>query len=478
MEHLAPLDPPAALDAPTALDPPAPVNDALARLWQAGHAAYLVGGGVRDELLGRPVVDWDVATDARPERILELFPAGHYENRFGTVTVPAAELELEVTTFRREHRYADHRRPDEVTFSDSLEEDLARRDFTVNAIAWGRPGGADASDEPHWADPTGGLADLRAGRLRAVGDPALRFDEDALRLLRAARLAAQLGFEIEPATRAAMAATAETVRWVSSERIGDELRKMIAADPPSTGMAILADTGVLEHALPELAAQRGVAQDKVEGLDLWAHCLAALDAAARLDPLNATLRLAALLHDIGKPGTLADGHFIGHDEEGARLAAGLLTRLAFPRREVDRVVHLVRGHMFSYERRWRGAAVRRFIRRVGRELVADQLMLRAADNVGSGLAPDAGHLDELRRRAAAELAAGAPLSLRELAVRGDDLVGELELAPGPIVGELLEHLLRGVISDPARNDRAALLAEARAWLVKRTAGQAGQAGGS
>ena len=446
---------------------PAPVNHVLSTLWRNGHAAYLVGGGVRDVLLGRPVVDWDVATDARPERILELFPAGGYENRFGTVTVPADGFELEVTTFRRDHSYADHRRPDSVTFSDNLEEDLARRDFTVNAIAWGRAGGPGGTDEPHWADPTGGLGDLRAGLLRAVGDPEKRFDEDALRLLRAARLAAQLGFEIEPATRAAMATTAKTVRWVSSERIGDELRKMIAADPPSAAFAILADTGVLDHALPELAAQRGVAQDKVPGLDLWAHCLATLDAAARLDPANPCLRLAALLHDIGKPGTLSEGHFIGHDEEGARLAELLLTRLAFPRRDVERVVALVRGHMFSYERRWSGAAVRRFIRRVGRDLVDELITLRAADNVGSGLAPDAGHLDELRNRVAAELAAGAPLSLREMAVHGDDLISELGVAPGPIVGKLLEHLLRGVIADPSRNQRTALLAEARAWLVGR-----------
>ena len=442
------------------LEPPEPVMHVLSTLWDSGHAAYLVGGGVRDALLGKQVADWDVATDALPQRLLELFPAGGYENRFGTVTVPSGELKLEVTTFRRDHQYADHRRPDSVTFTSSLDEDLARRDFTVNAIAWDRTG---------LADPTGGLPDLSAGVLRAVGDPATRFDEDALRLLRAARLAAQLGFQIEPSTLAAMSATAETVRWVAAERIGEELRKMLRADQPSRALAILADTGVLRFALPELDAQRGIAQDKAPGMDLWAHCLAAVDAAARLDPGNARLRLAALVHDIGKPDTLADGHFIGHDTEGARLAELMLARLAFPRRDVELVADLVRYHMFSYEPRWSSAAVRRFIRRVGRDLMSDLLNLRAADNIGSGLPANAGELDELRQRVAAELAAGAPLTLRDLAVRGDDLTGALDLAPGPVVGVLLDHLLQWVLDDPTRNARAQLIDEARAQLARTSA---------
>jgi tRNA nucleotidyltransferase/poly(A) polymerase len=434
---------------------PAEVMAVLSALWDAGHAAYLVGGGVRDALLGKTVTDWDVATDALPERLLELFPAGGYDNRFGTVRVPSADMELEVTTFRRDHQYADHRRPDSVTFTTSLDEDLARRDFTVNAIAWSPDG---------LADPTGGLADLSAGVLRAVGDPAVRFDEDALRLLRAARLAAQLDFEIEPSTLAAMRAKSSTVQHVSAERIGDELRKILLAAAPSRALTILADTGVLRFALPELDAQRGVPQDKAPGMDLWAHCLAATDAAARLAPGNPRLRLAALVHDIGKPGTLADGHFIGHDTEGARLAEQMLARLAFPRRDVEAVADLVRFHMFSYEARWSGAAVRRFIRRVGRDLVDELFDLRAADNIGSGLPANAGNLDELRSRVAAELASGAPLTLRELRVHGDDLTVALDLAPGPVVGDLLDHLLQWVIDDPARNEREALIAEARAQL--------------
>lgn len=456
-----------AVPAPT--DVPADVQRILGTLWSKGQAAYLVGGGIRDSLLGRTVTDWDIATDALPERTMSLFPGGQYTNRFGTVTVPTTAPSdppgVEVTTFRRDHRYADHRRPDSVTFSDSLDEDLARRDFTINAIAWGRPGGE--AGESRWVDPTGGLADLGAGILRAVGDPSVRFDEDALRLLRAARLAAQLGFEIEPATLSAMTTTSDAVRWVSSERVGTELRKMVAADPPSAAFAILAETGLLKHALPELAAQRGVPQDKVTGDDLWGHSLATVDGAATVDPGNRLLRLAALLHDIGKPPTSADGHFIGHDAEGARMAEALLTRLAYSRQEIARVTALIGNHMFSYERRWSSAAVRRFISRVGRDLVDDLMNLRRADNIGSGLARDAGHVDELALRVAAELEARSPLTLSELAVDGDDLVNGLGLAPGPIVGELLEHLLGSVIADPSRNTRERLLAEARAWAICR-----------
>jgi len=438
------------------------VQAVLETLWSSGFGAYVVGGGVRDTLLDRRLpTDWDVATSGRPEQVKEALPAGRYENRFGTVTLEVAPFTVEITTFRRDHQYADHRRPDSVTFTDSLAEDLARRDFTVNAIAWGRE---PTQDVAHFEDPTNGMADLQARLLRAVGEPAKRFDEDGLRLLRAARFAGQLGFTIEPLTLAAMHDTAATVGWVSQERVGGELRRMVAADPPSVAFVVLDETRVLDHALPELAAERGVAQDKLPGMDLWAHSLATLDAAARIDPDNETLRVAALLHDMGKPGTFADGHFVGHDTEGARMAEALLARLAFPRREIEPVAALIENHMFNYEPRWSGAAVRRFIRRVGREKVDDLLKLRAADNVGSGLAPDAGRLAELRRRIDDELRLNPPLSLADLAVRGDDLTRELDIRPGPPIGRLLERLLRLVIADPAQNRHELLIEHARDWL--------------
>jgi tRNA nucleotidyltransferase (CCA-adding enzyme) len=456
------------------VDVPADARHVLDTLWNNGHAAYAVGGAVRDSLLGRAPSEWDVATSALPEQTLSLFPGSEYTNRFGTVSVwldagDAARARsdaagdtgdtrppVEVTTFRRDHVYGDHRRPDSVTFTDSLNEDLARRDFTVNAMAWAR-------DE--LVDPFHGMADLDARLIRAVGDPAARFDEDGLRLLRAARFAAQLGFDIEPRTLDAMRQTATTAAYVSAERVGAEVARMLEADPPSVAFRVLADTGVLEHAVPELHAQLGIPQGKINGVDLWGHSLASVDGAAQVDPTNRLLRLTALLHDIGKPPTFADGHFIGHDSVGAEMARTLLTRFAYERGTVEKVSALIAQHMFSYERKWSGAAVRRFIKRVGRDRVTDLINLRRADNIGSGLAPDAGHLTELEARIAKELEDGSPLTLSELAVRGDDLIAELGLVPGPEIGQLLERLLGTVIEDPSRNDRSVLLAQARQWMA-------------
>ena len=435
------------------------MGDVLHRLWDTGYAAYVVGGGVRDWLLGRAESDWDVATNARPEQMLELFPAGRYENRFGTVTIGG----VEATTLRRDHQYADHRRPDSVTFSDDIGEDLARRDFTVNAIAWGRAAG---ETDALWQDPTGGRPDLESRLLRAVGEPERRFDEDSLRLIRAARLAGQLNFSIEPETLAAMGRTAALVQHVSRERLGNELRKMLKADQPSGALRVLAETGLLAHAFPLLEAQRGLSQDKRPGDDLWAHSLASLDAAAASAETSDRLRLAALLHDVGKPSTFADGHFVGHDIVGAKLADEMLSNLAFGRREIEPVTRLIAQHMFQYLPNWSDAAVRRFIRRVGADLVLDLLRLRQADNVGSGLPADAGRLAELRSRVTDVLDRHEPLGVRDLAIDGRILTGELELAPGPVVGRLLDHLVEFVIADPARNSREQLLDEARAELAR------------
>jgi len=434
---------------------------ALERLWSECHAGYLVGGGVRDALLSGTPHDpvWDLATDAHPEVVLALFPGSTYENRFGTVLADG----VEVTTFRRDHSYGDHRRPDTVTFTDSVEEDLARRDFTVNAIAWGRDAGAE---EAGWVDPTGGRADLDARLLRAVGDPGLRFSEDALRLVRAARIAAQVGLTIEAATEAAMSAHAGDVSYLAGERIGRELRRMIASDPPSAAFRILERTGLLDPLFPELDAQRGVPQAKIPGHDLWDHSLGTLDAAAALAP-TALGKLAALLHDTGKPETAADGHFLGHEEAGARIAQGFLSRLGFGAHDVRRVVRLVRHHMWSYSPAWGDAAVRRFMRRVGVDLVDDLLRLREADNVGSGWPAEAGGVAGLRERIAEQRRLGAPLSLADLAIDGDAVLAAVGREPGPWLGRTLERLLDSVISDPRRNTPERLIGDARAWAEER-----------
>lgn len=411
-------------------------------------------------LLGRPPADWDLATDARPERLLEVFPDAAYENRFGTVAVPRAGEIFEITSFRSDHDYADFRRPHRVEFTDSIELDLARRDFTVNAMAWG----ARAGDAPALVDPYGGRSDVESRLLRAVGDPRARFEEDALRMVRAVRLAATLGLAIEPATLAGIQACSALAAHLSGDRIATELDRLLAAPIPSVGLRLMSDTDLLAAISADLAAQRGIPQNKVADEDLWDHTLRSVDAAPTTRPM---VRLAALLHDIGKPATFADGHFLGHEAVGARLAGAFLDRLHSPRAVRERVVDLVGNHMFSYEPTWSDAAVRRFIAKIGRlgdGALADLLALREADNVGSGLPPGAGNLDELGARIAAELAADAVLDRRGLAVDGTDLMDQLGLPQGPILGHILEALLERVISDPALNDRPTLLLLARSMV--------------
>jgi putative nucleotidyltransferase with HDIG domain len=458
-EELTPDTGPAPFDPAPAI--PAAVNDLLAALWSAGHAAYVVGGSLRDTLLGREPEDWDLATAARPEETQALFPGSVYENAFGTVAVRTADPavgEVEITTFRSDHDYADHRRPHRVEFSDSLELDLARRDFTVNAIAWGAAPGADA----RLIDPHGGRDDLAAGTLRAVGDPSTRFEEDALRMLRAVRLATALDFTIDPATEAAIGSRADLVSHLSGERIAEEIRRLLIAPRPSVGLRLLAETGLLAHLAPELEAQRGVPQNKVAGEDLWDHVVRSVDGAVADPP---RIRLAALLHDVGKPATMADGRFVGHEIVGADLARDLLERWRWPTAERDRVVLLIRQHMFGYVPTWSDAAVRRFIMKVGRDALDDLFLLREADNVGSGHAPDVGGLAELRGRIRAQLESGVALDLAGLAVDGSDLMAEFGWEPGPVVGSTLQRLLERVVGDPTLNTRDRLLAVARSMVA-------------
>jgi putative nucleotidyltransferase with HDIG domain len=431
-------------------------------MWAAGYAAYVVGGALRDALLARPTRDWDLATSALPQQTAALFPDSSYENRFGTVAVRRGDDTYQITTFRIDHDYADFRRPHRVEFGTSLEADLARRDFTMNALAWGAP---DATTPPALVDPHAGRRDVEARLIRGVGEPDRRFGEDALRTLRAIRFAATLGFEIEPATLAALHRHAPLVAHLSGERIAVELDRILAAHRPSVGLRLIADTGVLEHVSPELAAQRGIAQNKVPGEDLWDHTIRTVDAAVN----RPVVRLAALVHDIGKPATAAEGHFYGHEAVGADLAVGLLHRLRVPRSTAERVVHLVRQHMFRYEPNWSDAAVRRFLAKVGPDAVEDLFALREADNEGSGVARDADELGDLRVRIERELATGPILDRSALAIDGSDLMAELGLPAGPDLGRILAALLERVVEEPTLNDPPTLMLLARD-LAARTAG--------
>jgi tRNA nucleotidyltransferase (CCA-adding enzyme) len=342
-----------------------------------------------------------------------------------------------------------------------LKADLGRRDFTVNALAWGAE---SAAEPPQLVDLHGGRSDIAARLIRAVGEPRQRFEEDALRIVRAIRFATTLGFTIEPATLAAIRDTAPLVAHLSGERIAAELTRILAADRPSVGLRLLSDTGVLAAISPDLASQRSIEQNKVPGEDLWDHTLRTVDAAAD----RPVVRLAALLHDLGKPATAADGHFYRHEVVGAELAGALLDRLHTPRSLSEPVVHLVRQHMFRYEPNWGDSAIRRFIAKVGPDAIEDLFALREADNIGSGVQPDAEDLPVLRSRIAAEMASGPLLDRSGLAIDGSDLIAELGLREGPELGRLIDALFERAVEDPRLNDRAELLRLARELSARDT----------
>ena len=432
------------------LNIPPDVRDVLTRLQGAGHEAFVVGGCVRDALRGVEPEDWDVATDARPDRIQELFRRSLYTNRFGTVVVRTADREIEVTTYRVEAEYSDARRPDSVEFTDSLLADLSRRDLTMNAMAW---------SAGRLVDPHGGKADLDARVIRAVGDPDERFREDALRMLRAVRFAAVLGMLIEPATAQAIVRNAGLAEGLSGERINQELTKMLLADRPSAGLRLLSELGLLAVICPELEVCRRIPQDKAVAQDVFEHSLLALDAVERPDLV---LRLAALLHDVGKAETMADGHFHQHEFVGEHLSRRILRRWKFPKETVSQVAHLVRHHMFWYQDGWTDAAVRRFIRNVGLDNILVLFELRRADNIGSGARAGKMYaLDQLLLRVQEEIQRANAFSTRDLAVDGNDLMAQLRLTPGPEVGRIQRELFERVLDDPDLNTRESLLAIAR-----------------
>lgn len=443
---------------PLRIDLPLPVADVLTALRQGGDEAALVGGSVRDLVRGDEPTDWDVATSAPPERVADQFPGATWENPFGTVTVrdPAGGPGIEVTTYRVESGYRDRRRPDEVRWGRSLADDLARRDFTINAMAWLPDEPGDGSGR--LVDPYGGAEDLEAGLLRAVGDPDERFNEDALRLLRAVRLATRFELRLDPSTEAAIRTHAPDAAGLSGERVRDELMRILSgAAPPSRAFELMERLGLLDVLIPELAALRGVPQAKRLAGDALDHSLRTADALPASDPV---LRLAGLLHDIGKATTLADGHFLRHDRDGAPLAEQVMLRLRAPRAEITRVGRLVRHHMFAYTPDWTDTAVRRFVRRVGVDLLPDLFALREADDVASGVDEPPGGWRELRERVAGVI--NDPLEAQQLAITGDDLVAQLGIPPGPAIGRLLAALLEAVLEDPTLNSREQLLTLARA----------------
>jgi tRNA nucleotidyltransferase (CCA-adding enzyme) len=442
---------------------PRDVVDLCEHLRSKGKRAWIVGGCVRDLMLGRVAADWDVATDARPKELLAIFPRAIPTGiEHGTVTVVQRGQHYEVTTLRGEGTYSDGRRPDWVEFVDDITADLARRDFTVNAMA------IDPLDA-RLIDPFDGRGDLERGLLRAVGDARQRFSEDGLRVLRAARFVATLDLDLDPATKDAIQPTLDTYRKVAPERIRDEWVKAMKARAPSRAFEVMRETGILEVTCPELLEGVGLGQNRFHAYDVWRHGLACMDA-CQADPV---LRIAALLHDVGKPKTRAwsdktsDYTFYDHDRVGAEIAEPIAARLRFSNEERLRIVSLVRHHLFHYNG-WTDAAVRRWIRRVGPDRVEDLYVLNDADVRAKGrdFEPDLDALAGLKAHVARVLAEGAALSTRDLKINGHDLMKELGIRPGRIIGEILDALLEAVTNDPALNEREALLAAARQRLAE------------
>ena len=486
----------------TELHVPAVVVDVISKLQGAGFEAYAVGGCVRDLLAGRTPEDWDVTTSAAPENIRELFPESFYENKFFTVTVKTGAddptlREVEVTTFRADGRYRDARHPDEVKPAKTLEEDLARRDFTVNAMAIAiEAKGQKTKDEGIAVmDPFGGQKDLAAKLIRAVGEPEERLAEDALRMLRAVRLAAELGFAIEGETAAAIKANAARLQAISKERIRDEFSKILmvgggarepgrefealtdrnmawperfaklegmAATRAWIGLELLRELGLLRFVVPELEEGVGCTQNKHHIFTVWEHNCRALDYAARQGwPL--AVRIGALFHDIAKPrakrGEGPDSTFYGHDVLGAKMAVQVLSRLRYPEVFTERVAKLIRWHLFRYdyegdEVETTDSSIRRLIRNVGEENIQDLVRVRMCDRIGSGVPKAVPYrLRHFQFRVEKVLREHEAVKVAMLQVNGQDVMKVLGITPGPKVGHVLNALLEEVLDDPAKNKK-------------------------
>lgn len=436
-------------------DIPIEVSRVTGKLKESGFEAYLVGGCVRDLFMGRKPRDWDITTSALPEEITPLFLKTFYENDFGTVGVVNEGVSdetlkiIEITPYRTEGVYSDHRRPDKVEFSRNIEDDLKRRDFTINAIAYD-------TESAEIIDPFFGVADLARSIIKTVGDPKERFFEDGLRILRAIRFHVELGFPLDSLTEVSILENKDILGKVSRERIKDELVKIIMSNRPMDGFLLLKKLGLLEYVIPELEDAIGVEQNQAHAYDVWTHLLKTLQHSADKGyPLY--VRLAALLHDIAKPSTRRwdkDANqwtFYGHEVVGSRVTKRILENLHFSRDIIDKVVNLVRWHMFfSDTETITHSAVRRMVANVGKENVWDLLDVRVCDRVGTGRPKENPY--RLRKyRAMVEEVMRDPVSVSMLKIDGKKIMEILDIKPGPVVGNILNALMDEVLEEPSLN---------------------------
>ena len=432
---------------------PKKIKDVLKKLEKNGFQAFLVGGCVRDLLTGKEPKDWDMTTNATPEEIVKIFPDSYIDNKFGTVTVLN---EIEITPFRTEAKYTDKRHPDKVEWAKTIEEDLSRRDFTINAIALN----ADLKE----IDLFEGKEGLAKKIVRTVGKPEDRFSEDALRMMRAVRFATVLGFEIEEKTAEAIKKNAPWMKAISQERIRDELVKIIMADDAYKGIEMLRALGLLKFVLPELEEGYDVAQAKHHTFDVYTHSILSLKYAAE-KKFNRDVRLASLLHDIGKPkskrGKGEKATFYGHEVVGAKIVDKILERLKFPKKDIEKIVKLVRYHLFYYNvDEVSESSVRRLVRKVGPESIEELLQVRMADRIGSGV-PKAEPYKLRHMKYVINKASKDPISVKMLKVDGQDIMKLLSIKPGPKIGQILDVLLGYVLDDPKNNKKIFLEKEVK-----------------
>ena len=465
---------------------PPEVTKIIEKLNKAGHEAYIVGGCVRDYLRERKPKDWDITTSAKPEQIQKLFKRSFYDNTFGTVGVPIETEDdslkvIEITTYRTESQYTDKRHPDKVEFAKTVGEDLARRDFTVNAIAGKvrsmndevrKTRNEDESSDFKLRtsnliliDPYDGKKDIKSELIRTVGIPADRFGEDALRLMRAVRFATELDFAIEKETLEAIKKNTESIREIAKERIRDELVKIIVSPRAHFGIMYLHETGLLKYILPELETGIGISQNHHHPFDCYYHAIYSLEYAVQ-EKYSLEVRLAALLHDIGKPyvkeGLGTRSTFYNHAQFGAKVTETVLKRLRFSKKLIEKVVHLVEFHLFYYETDIvTESGVRRLLRRIGKENIKDFMELRMCDRVGSRV-PKAKpyrlrHLEYMFEKVGAD-----PINPKMLKIDGNEIMKFLSIEPSKKVGLLLEGLLQEVLDDPKKNTKKHLTTRVKA----------------
>src|SRR3989344_5966076 len=460
---------------------PNEVLELMSKFTGAGYQIYVVGGAVRDLLLKRPVHDWDFTTDAKPEEILKLFHEGFSNNKFGTVGIPSDDQILEVTTMRKEGIYKDFRHPDSVSWTKKIEEDLARRDFTINTMALGQtnqrisesakasPTTSEQSSQPVnqltssliLIDPFSGQADLEGSLIRAVGDPNKRFQEDALRLIRAIRIGAELGFDIEKETFASIKIQANLIAEIANERIRDELFKLLASTNPYMGIVKLREAGILQIVLPELERTFGIVQEGPKHdriYDIGEHSLLSLKNTPSTDPI---VRLAALLHDVGKSDTVStasDGNvtFYNHDLVGGKIVRQIGKRFNMSKYQLEKLYSLLRWHLFTVDEKQTDAAIRRFIKNVGLENIPDIMAVRVGDRLGGGTATAVSwRMEEFLKRI--DQVMQKPFSISDLKVTGNDVMKTLNIKPGRKVGEILQKLFKEIQADDSKNNKEYLL---------------------